>query len=257
MDKAGNDNAPGNELHVSVPVVAPSITITSPTSSDTYTTQKSSINISGEASDNVGIKKITWSTSSGQSGTATGTQNWSVSGLALKKGENIITVKVFDNAGNTGNDTLTVIYNEPQDTNPPVSSSDLISNLNVITGKAYQVVENIAIGSKSYIDRSYKFKKLPDFLINASYIMTAKGDRYKRGYPFISFDVNQNVTVYIAHYDGIIEKPSWLNQFTDTGYDLETNVRMSIYKKDFPAGRIELGENGGGAAMYSVMIIKK
>jgi len=86
----------------------PTATITSPTSSSTYDTSYSTISMGGTASDNVGVTQLTWSNSTGGSGTATGTTNWSVSNITLQEGDNIITVTANDAAGNSSNDTLTV-----------------------------------------------------------------------------------------------------------------------------------------------------
>ena len=46
-------------------------------------------------------------------GTATGTTSWSVSGIALQSGANVLTVTARDAAGNTSTDTLTVTYTPP------------------------------------------------------------------------------------------------------------------------------------------------
>ena len=100
--------------------INPSITITSPTSGSSYTSSSASLNISGTASDNVGVTTVTWSNNRGGSGTASGTTNWSVSGISLQSGTNVITVTAKDAANNTGTDTLTVTYeSEEQDTTPP------------------------------------------------------------------------------------------------------------------------------------------
>ena len=45
-------------------------------------------------------------------GTATGTTSWSVGGITLQSGVNVITVTARDAANNTGTDTLTVTYSE-------------------------------------------------------------------------------------------------------------------------------------------------
>src|SRR4030095_8146780 len=88
----------------------PTITITAPTSGSTFTTNASPLTLGGTASDNVGVTQVTWSNSRGGSGTATGTASWSVSGIVLQPGTNVLTVTARDAAGNTGSDTLTVIY---------------------------------------------------------------------------------------------------------------------------------------------------
>lgn len=90
---------------------APITTITSPTFNPTYSTSVSPLNILGTASDNVGVTSVSWTNSRGGSGTASGTNTWSVNGIALQIGEkNIITVTAKDAMGNVGKDILTVTY---------------------------------------------------------------------------------------------------------------------------------------------------
>ena len=96
----------------------PTISITSPTSAATYLTNVSSINLGGTASDNVGVTQVTWSNNRGGSGTASGTTAWSITGIALQSGANLITVVAYDAAGNTNQAALTVTY----DTTPPTIS---------------------------------------------------------------------------------------------------------------------------------------
>jgi hypothetical protein len=88
---------------------APLVTIKTPTSGTTYETQSDSINLSGTSSDDTGIRSVTWSSSRGGSGTATGTDNWSVAGITLSDGENHITITARDSSGNTSTDTLVII----------------------------------------------------------------------------------------------------------------------------------------------------
>jgi hypothetical protein len=90
--------------------IAPTVTITAPTTQPTLTTSSSSVTMGGTASDNVGVTQVTWTNDRGGSGTASGTTSWSVSGIALQTGTNILTVRVRDAAGNQGTDVLTVTY---------------------------------------------------------------------------------------------------------------------------------------------------
>jgi hypothetical protein len=93
----------------------PTVKITAPTSSSTFATKTSPLGLGGTASDNVGVTQVTWSSSRGGSGTATGTANWLVNGIALQTGANVLTVTARDAAGNTGTNALTVTY----DPTPP------------------------------------------------------------------------------------------------------------------------------------------
>ncbi len=89
---------------------APQVAITSPTTSGSYMTSAASINLAGSASDNVGVTQVTWSKSSGGSGTASGTTSWSVSGISLSSGQNTINVTAKDAAGNQRTAVITVTY---------------------------------------------------------------------------------------------------------------------------------------------------
>jgi len=90
----------------------PSVAITSPTSSPTYTAIGSSVTLQGTAADNVGVTQVTWMNSRGGSGTATGTSNWVASAIALQLGSNVLTVTARDAVGNTTATNLTVILND-------------------------------------------------------------------------------------------------------------------------------------------------
>ena len=102
-------------------VTPPTVTITMPTSSPGYTTSSATIGIGGLASDNVAVDSIAWANDRGGSGTASGTDNWTVASIALQSGDNRITVTAADAAGNTSTDVLTVTYTPPDVTDPTVT----------------------------------------------------------------------------------------------------------------------------------------
>lgn len=142
----------------------------------------------------------------------------------------------------------------------PVSAQLVISNLTVASGQPYEVVDNgLLNGSLVYIDRNYTYSSVPAMLQGATYIKTANDDKLSVGSSFITFDVNQDVDVYVAHDDRIITKPSWLTSFTDIGDDLVIATQVySIWKKGFTAGAITLGGNIGvnyDSSMYSIIIV--
>ncbi|MHC4950744.1 MAG: Ig-like domain-containing protein, partial [Planctomycetota bacterium] len=88
----------------------PTVTITSPTSDPTYNVNNSNFNISGSASDDVGVVSVSWSNDRGGSGSCTGTTSWSKTGITLLSGVNVITITAQDAATKTGTDILTVTY---------------------------------------------------------------------------------------------------------------------------------------------------
>jgi hypothetical protein len=96
----------------------PTIIITSPTSADTFTSSVSPIALSGTATDNIVVSKVEWGNNRnsgyvGGSGTALGTNNWSVAYVNLEPGQNAIKVIATDGSGRQGVDVLMVNYNPP------------------------------------------------------------------------------------------------------------------------------------------------
>src|SRR4030095_8938876 len=112
---------------------APTVTITNPTTAATFSTTTSPITLGGTAADNIGGTQVTWSNSPGGSGTATGTTSWSVSGIALQPGTNVLTGTARDGAGNTATDTLTVTNTPPASdtTGPAVAITSPTNNQTV------------------------------------------------------------------------------------------------------------------------------
>jgi hypothetical protein len=73
-----------------------------------YSTAAASSRITGVASDNVGIAKVTWTASGGRSGVADGTTAWSISDFALRVGDNRLVIRAYDFAGNSSWRSLTI-----------------------------------------------------------------------------------------------------------------------------------------------------
>ena len=114
----------------------PSVTITTPTTGSTYSTGSSTVNLGGTASDNVGVTQVTWANSRGGSGTASGTTSWTVSGITLQSGANVLTVTATDTANNAGTATLTVTYTPPDATPPTVTVTTPTSSSTYSTGSS-------------------------------------------------------------------------------------------------------------------------
>lgn len=90
--------------------VPPTLTIVSPGSS-VVSVSSASISVSGTASDNAGVSSVQWTTSTGGAGTASGTTSWSAT-VPLLVGNNTVTVKAFDAAGNSAWRAITVVRNQ-------------------------------------------------------------------------------------------------------------------------------------------------
>lgn len=91
----------------------PTIAITAPSGNVTVNSPNYTL-FAGTAADNVGVTSVTWSNSTGGTGTATGTTSWSIPTITLQPGDNIISIQSRDAAGNLSlAATRTITYNPP------------------------------------------------------------------------------------------------------------------------------------------------
>jgi hypothetical protein len=88
----------------------PSMTILSPANINVSTSDISLV-VQGTAQDNVGVASVTWSSSNGVSGTASGTNNWITPAIPLYVGATTITIRASDAAGNTSWRSISVTRN--------------------------------------------------------------------------------------------------------------------------------------------------
>ena len=119
LDDSGNAGTATIQLDFLPPdTVPPVVNIDSP-SWLAHGTTLAAVNLSGTAGDNVGVTTVSWSNARGGSGTATGTNAWTISRIDLQPGPNPITVTAVDAAGNSGSSNVNLSYHAP-DTVPPV-----------------------------------------------------------------------------------------------------------------------------------------
>jgi len=119
-----------------VDTTPPVVTITGPASAATYSTTATRLGLMGTASDNVGVTQVTWVNSRGGSGTAYGTTSWSLEGIALQSGSNVLTITARDAAGNTASDVLTVTVTTGDPTAPTVAITNPTTASTFRTGTA-------------------------------------------------------------------------------------------------------------------------
>ncbi|WP_447964970.1 Ig-like domain-containing protein [Nitrospira sp. Ecomares 2.1] len=237
---------------------SPTVTLTAPSAG----TVSGTVTVSASASDTVGVAGVQFRLQGANLGAEDTTNPYSTSWntTTVPNGSYTLTAIARDAAGNTttsASRTVTVSNASPPPA-PPPSSTLNISNLAVSSGKAYVVpTSGLQAGNTVYIDRTYTFTTVPTAVQGATYIQTANNDKAATNGTFLSFTVNQPVSVYVAHGDRITSKPSWLSTFTDTGTNLVTSdATFSLFVRSFPAGTITLGGNasGGCCSMYSVSI---
>jgi hypothetical protein len=98
----------------------PSVRITMPTTSATWSTTTTPLTVAGTARDNRKVVQVTWTTDRGASGVAQGTTGWSAQ-VPLQAGANRITVTAVDNENHQGQAVLTVTLTSPPPPPPPLT----------------------------------------------------------------------------------------------------------------------------------------
>jgi hypothetical protein len=237
----------------------PAVTLTTPSAG----TVSGTLTVTASASDNVGVAGVQFHLDSANLGPEDTTNDYTSSWdtTTVPDGTYALTATARDAAGNTTSSspiTVTVTNTSTPPPPPPPPSILTISNLTVASGRSYVVpTAGLQVGGKAYIDRSYTFTTVSGSVQGAAYIQTANNDKAATNATFLSFDVNQPVTVYVAHDVRITPKPAWLANFTDTGEDLVTSdTTLHLFAKSFAAGTITLGGNAGsGRSMYSVVVV--
>ncbi len=145
-------------------------------------------------------------------------------------------------------------------------ASDVISDLllyDTERARYWSILNNIQVNEQLFGDRSYLIASLPNQYAGYDWIRTGCDSKKFYGKVMASFTVKENSTVYLAHDDRIVVKPSWMADWKDTGYDMTDNqtspqVTYSIFQKTFSANSIvSLGENGGNTGVTQYIVIIK
>ena len=88
--------------------IAPVISITTPTVLSTWKVTDGALSIAGKATDNTSVVSIRWFNDRGGMGAVNGKSDWSVTGIVLQPGLNLIRVTAWDSNGNSGSAQLGV-----------------------------------------------------------------------------------------------------------------------------------------------------
>ncbi|MEO1580974.1 MAG: putative Ig domain-containing protein [Pseudomonadota bacterium] len=96
----------------------PQISILTPDDDGRAETSSTVISLTGQASDNVDVQSLGWSSNRGDSGDITVSSNWISPQISVFSGSNVITVTAEDAAGNTASDTITIVF-EPNSAPEP------------------------------------------------------------------------------------------------------------------------------------------
>jgi hypothetical protein len=163
-----------------------------------------------------------------------------------------------DTGGGTGGDTG---GSTGGDTGGGTGGTTLISNFTVSdtqNAADWSVSYGLQSGITMYGDRSYTIDTLPASIVGSAFVQTANDSKSSALTTVASFTVQQIATVYVAHRDDIVAKPTWLAQWQDTNLDITNSepTTYSLFSKTFAAGEtVNLGANGDTSrGMYVVIV---
>ena len=117
---------------------SPVLSITAPTTGNSYATTSTSVTVSGTATDNVGLSQIAWSNSTGGSGSSSvsGTSASRSFNVALLSGVNVITLTARDTSGKRSQGPPTVPYS-PSTSNSANLAWDSVTATNLSGYRIY------------------------------------------------------------------------------------------------------------------------
>ena len=113
---------------------------------------------------------------------------------------------------------------------------------------ANYTLAHLQVGDLYYVDRDYVLTVIPAPLQDLLWIKTANDDKSDSSDDFISFQLPDSATVYIAYDHRATSHPDWLDTlFVTTGYSIEVSdtaaTPLNVWQKEFGPGTYVLGGN--------------
>jgi hypothetical protein len=133
-----------------------------------------------------------------------------------------------------------------------------IANLEVNSGLAYEVTENLGVGDKEYTDRDYTLTSMPDYLVGLTWIRTANNDKQNPDLE-VSFEIDREAYVYILWVARDPAAQDWLqdNYTLLEGDEVgSTDEPLAVYKSNTPfaAGEVKTYAANTGAGLYVIVL---
>ncbi len=110
-------------------------------------------------------------------------------------------------------------------------------------------LSTLSLGMEYYTDRDYRVTSVPSTYIGLNMIKTPNDERnLTTTTNYITFEMPDDGTVFVAYDSRAISEPSWMNGFIDTGDIIQTSLSsqpcLKIYSKNFDSGdRVIFGAN--------------
>lgn len=137
-----------------------------------------------------------------------------------------------------------------------VNGTHLTQVLPGILSNSITLEQQPAVGNKLYSDRTYLYTEVPSILQHAEYVVWKNDYKNYSTSPMLSFGVNCNGTVYIAHDDRLL-RPEWLSaNFIKTSYSFAVpDTRLTLFSKQLKQGEtLLLGQNHNQGNLNNVTL---
>ena len=153
----------------------------------------------------------------------------------------------------------------------PVPLPFILEELIPSTVAPYIKQNLLEVGDVFLVDRNFTLASFPPVLTDGRWVMTSvTGQPNNDPNNYLSFEVDRNVTVYVAYDDdaNAATRPAWLGNlgFVDTGQNVDVNGNpgadsYDLFSRAYNAGdTVMLGGNSAppavGHAMYFVIVVE-
>ena len=124
------------------------------------------------------------------------------------------------------------------------------------------VWDALSVGTLAYIDSGLVVQSVPAGIVGAQFLRTANADSMASGMPFLTVDLAEPSTVFVAYDERNSTLPAWLQSWQMTSDEIAIGVDLAsaketsliLYSQDFAAGSAALGGNEMGNNMYIVIV---
>ncbi len=115
-------------------------------------------------------------------------------------------------------------------------------------------IARLAEGALMYTDRGYEMTRMPDALRGHVAVLLSNTEKDWTAERYLAFAVNRPVDVFIGYdsraFAAPPQLPPWMAGYRDTGMRMFSRTAgdstYHVYRKSYPAGRIDLGGNLAG-----------
>ncbi len=132
-----------------------------------------------------------------------------------------------------------------------------ITDITSSTGHPFVVDRAISVGNLFYTDREYVITYIPPDFRGLVWLKTPNDDKRISADPYLSYRINTEATIFVGFDTRMPTPPAWLNSWTSTNEFIvdDTGVEYELFRKDYPAGVVELGSNDGLESSCSMYIV--